>query len=63
MEWAKTNLADFMTTTSIPSESYFSIAGYAERKQRSRLSAKNLKYSMVVTGKRYGYAQEVDKKR
>ena len=44
----KTNLADFMTTTSIPSDSSFSIAGYAERKQRSRLSAKNLKYSMVV---------------
>lgn len=50
-------LADFirklniMTATSVPSESSFSIAGYAERKQRSRLSAKNLKYSMVVRDK------------
>ena len=42
---------NIMTATSVPSESSFSIAGYAERKQRSRLSAKNLKYSMVVRDK------------
>jgi hypothetical protein len=50
-------LADFirkfniMTATAVPSESSFSIAGYTNRKQRSRLSAKNLKYSMLIRDK------------
>ena len=50
-------LADFirksniMTATAVPSKSSFSIAGYTNRKQRSRLSAKNLKYSMLIRDK------------
>jgi hypothetical protein len=40
-----------MTATAVPSESSFSIAGYTNRKQRSRLSAKNFKYSMLIRDK------------
>jgi hypothetical protein len=37
--------------SSVPSESSFSVAGYAARKNRSSLSAKNLKYSMFLKDK------------
>ena len=44
-------MLNIMTAISVPIESSFSIAGYVERKQRFRISAKNLKYSMVVRDK------------
>ncbi|CAF1671794.1 unnamed protein product, partial [Didymodactylos carnosus] len=37
--------------TSVPSESSFSIAGYLNRKSRSLLSSKTLKYSMFLRDK------------
>ncbi|CAF4309927.1 unnamed protein product [Rotaria socialis] len=40
-----------ITASSVPSESSFSIAGYVARKNRSSLSAKNLKYSMFLKDK------------
>ncbi|CAF3102323.1 unnamed protein product [Rotaria sp. Silwood2] len=40
-----------ITASSVPSESSFSIAGYLARKNRSSLSAKNLKYSMFLKDK------------
>ena len=41
----KTNIVN---ATSVPSESQFSISGYTDRKQRSRLSSKSLRFSMLA---------------
>lgn len=41
----KTNI---IPATSVASESAFSIAGYVNRKERSGLSSKNLRYSMLL---------------
>ena len=44
-------MLNIMTAISVPIGSSFSIASYVERKERFRISAKNLKYSMVVRDK------------
>jgi hypothetical protein len=40
-----------VSASSVPSESSFSVAGYTARKNRSSLTAKNLKYSMFLKDK------------
>ena len=39
---------NIICATSCPSEAAFSVAGYIQRKNRSRLSSKNLRYSMML---------------
>lgn len=43
--------SNVMAATSVPSESSFSVAGYLLRKERARLSPKQLKYSMIFRDK------------
>jgi hypothetical protein len=43
--------SNVMAATSVPSESSFSVAGYLLRKERARLSPKQLKYSMILRDK------------
>jgi hypothetical protein len=43
--------ANVTTATSVPSESSFSVAGHILRKERSRLSPKNLKYTIILKDK------------
>ena len=39
---------NIIPATSVPSESVFSVAGYIQRKQRTSLSSKSLRYLMVL---------------
>ena len=37
-----------MSATSVASESAFSVAGYIQRKERTRLSSKNLRFTILA---------------
>ncbi len=39
---------NIISATSAPSESAFSVAGYIQRRERSRLSSQNLRYSLLT---------------
>ncbi len=49
---------NLLSATSVPAESIFSIAGYVQRKERSRLSSKMLRF-LILTRQSYKTLEKI----